>query len=187
MTRHYVYCDSEGFAQFETHLPPAMVPAPVDGMTVVERAEPIGTAPEDGARFHVESGEWRDMRTLEGTRVKKATLVNTERARRSVVPIEYSGRRLDADQRAQKNISDKLSEIKAREDMGQEMPPELMLWRDADNIDQTFENMGQMKAWLQGLVVAIAQRGTEAYVWAWQMKAAIASASTKEELDAIAW
>lgn len=127
---------------------------------------------------------WVDPRTLDQLKAEKRVSIDAERARRSVAPIVYSERNVDADARAQKNISDKLAEIKAREDMGVVMPAELLLWRDADNLTVTFDTMAQMKVWLQGLVVAIAQRGTEAYVWAWQMKALVDAAASAQDLPA---
>lgn len=148
---------------------------------------PKGVRPSADHKFDYTLRQWVDPRTLDDLKELQLVKVDTERAVRNVAPIEYAGRSLDADLLAQKNISDKLSEIKAREDMGQTMPPELMLWRDADNQNETFADMRAMKSWLQGLVVAIAQRGTEAYIWAWQTKAAIAAATTRAELDAISW
>lgn len=148
---------------------------------------PKGVRPSADHKFDYTLKQWVDPRTLDDLKELQLVKVDTERAVRNVAPIEYAGRSLDADLIAQKNIGDKLSEIKAREDMGHAMPPELMLWRDADNLNETFADMQAMKNWLHGLVVAIAQRGTEAYVWAWQVKTAINAATTKEELDAISW
>lgn len=148
---------------------------------------PLPSKPSPEYLFDYESKQWFDPETLDTLMALRMGEVDAERMRRYVEPIQYLGRSLDADLTAQKNISDKLSEIKARENLGLVMPPELMLWRDADNLTEVFASMEAMKEWLQGLVVAIAQRGTEDYVWAWQTKSAIQTAQTKDEVRAIAW
>lgn len=99
-----------------------------------------------------------------------------------VAPVEYDGALLDADLVAQKNVSDKLVEISSREAAGTPMPDQLLVWRDADNLMHTFEDQASYKAWLQGLVVAMATRGTMAYVTSWTRKAQLEAATTYEEL-----
>jgi hypothetical protein len=99
------------------------------------------------------------------------TIIESHRDRIINRQIAYEGVSLDADARSQKFIADKLAEIAAREATGADMPPELLVWRDADNQLHTFSDMPAYRQWLQGLAIAIAQRGTQAMAWSWAKKA----------------
>lgn len=155
---------------------------------VVDGALQVGPAPPGpNLAWDWSAGEWREARSLQAAQAEKRYAIDTERDRLCVEPIQYGGRRLDADPRAQKNISDKLLEIAGREALGEDMPAPLLAWRDADNLMQAFASMQDMKAWLLGLTVAIAQRGSEAYAWSWQAKASADAAQTLEQLGAVAW
>lgn len=130
---------------------------------------------------------WVDARPFATQQAAKLAAVEAERDARIRAPIAYNRRMVDADQRAQQNITDKISELTAREATGTAMPLEAMVWRDADNQTATFETEAEMKMWLQGLVIAITQRGTEAYTWSWQVKELVNTATTSEELAGITW
>lgn len=134
-----------------------------------------------------ESEQWVDARDLKELIAMKLREVEDERDRRISSPIEYLGRTVDADARAQGNITDKINEINAREQIGSPMPVATMIWRDAENTNVTFESQDAMKAWLQGLVIAITQRGTEAYAWSWEVKNQLRSLDSKEEVEAFSW
>ena len=134
-----------------------------------------------------ESEQWVDARDLKELIAMKLREVEDERDRRISSPIEYLGRTVDADARAQGNITDKINEINAREQIGSPMPVATMIWRDAENTNVTFESQDAMKAWLQGLVIAITQRGTEAYAWSWEVKSQLRSLDSKEEVEAFSW
>ena len=134
-----------------------------------------------------ESEQWVDARDLKELIAVKLREVEDERDKRISAPIEYLGRTLDADARAQGNITDKINEINAREQIESPMPVATMIWRDAENTNVTFESQDAMKAWLQGLVIAITQRGTEAYAWSWEVKNQLRSLDSKEEVEAFSW
>ena len=134
-----------------------------------------------------ESEQWVDARDLKELIAMKLREVEDERDKRISAPIEYLGRTVDADARAQGNITDKINEINAREQIGSSMPVAPMIWRDAENTNVTFESQDAMKAWLQGLVIAITQRGTEAYAWSWEVKNQLRSLDSKEEVEAFSW
>ena len=108
--------------------------------------------------------------------------IEQERARRNFLPILADGVRLDADATAQKNLSDKLQEVRESIRLGLVMPPSLMVWKDADNHIHVFTNIQAYHDWLSIFTIAISQRGTMLYAAAWQHKAAIA---TLEDIDAI--
>ena len=134
-----------------------------------------------------ESEQWVDARDLKELIAVKLREVEDERNRRISSPIEYLGRTVDADARAQGNITDKINEINAREQIASPMPVATMIWRDAENTNVTFESQDAMKAWLQGLVIAITQRGTEAYAWSWEVKNQLRSLDSKEEVEVFSW
>lgn len=134
-----------------------------------------------------ESEQWVDARDLKELIAMKLREVEDERDRRISSPIEYLGRTVDADARAQGNITDKINEINAREQIASPMPVATMIWRDAENTNVTFESQDAMKAWLQGLVIAITQRGTEAYAWSWEVKNQLRSLDSKEEVEVFSW
>lgn len=134
-----------------------------------------------------ESEQWVDARDLKELIAMKLREVEDERDKRISAPIEYLGRTVDADARAQGNITDKINEINAREQIGSLMSVATMIWRDAENTNVTFESQDAMKAWLQGLVIAITQRGTEAYAWSWEVKNQLRSLDSKEEVEAFSW
>ena len=134
-----------------------------------------------------ESEQWVDARDLKELIAMKLREVEDDRDKRISAPIEYLGRAVDADARAQGNITDKINEINAREQIGSPMSVATMIWRDAENTNVTFESQDAMKAWLQGLVIAITQRGTEAYAWSWEVKNQLRSLDSKEEVEAFSW
>ena len=134
-----------------------------------------------------ESEQWVDARDLKELIAVKLREVEDERDRRISAPIEYLGRLVDADARAQGNITDKINEISAREQAGSPMPESAMVWRDANNQAVTFDSQEQMCDWLQGLVIAITQRGTEAYSWSWQVKDQLRALESKDAIEAFSW
>ena len=134
-----------------------------------------------------ESEQWVDARDLKELIAMKLREVEDERDRRISSPIEYLGHLVDADARAQANITNKINEINARIQLGQLMPESLMMWLDANNQVVTFDSQEQMRDWLQGLVIAITQRGTEAYAWSWQVKDQLRSLESKDAIEAFSW
>lgn len=149
--------------------------------------QPIPPRPSAGHVFDFASKAWVDARTVNDLKAAKRIAIEAERRRRTVSPIAYDGALLDADKTAQENIANKLLEIGQRMELGQPMPQELLFWRDHDNIDHTFDTVEEYRAWLGGLAVAITERGTQAYAWSWQAKAALAAADSIQAVEAITW
>lgn len=146
--------------------------------------------PERPSVFHEwdwSSKQWADARPIEMILAQKVVQVHQERDRRINAPIEYLGRMVDANPRAQSNITNKINEINARVQTGQAMPENLMIWLDAENQTVRFDSQGQMRDWLQGLVIAITQRGTEAYAWSWQVKDQLRALESKDAIEAFSW
>lgn len=146
--------------------------------------------PERPSVFHEwdwSSKQWTDARPVEMILAQKVVQIHQERDRRINAPIEYLGRMVDANPRAQSNITNKINEINARIQVGQAMPENLMIWLDAENQTVRFDSQEQMRDWLRGLVIAITQRGTEAYAWSWQVKDQLRALDTKSAIEAFSW
>lgn len=144
-----------------------------------------GERPSNVHIFDYTTKQWMDPRTIDELKAPLLVQVNDARIAYSTAPIEYAGRLVDADLTAQSNINNKLLELAACKALGVDMNPDLMLWRDADNNYVTFSTMDDMERWLQGLVTKIAERGTQCYVWMWNIKASIEAATTVDEFPAI--
>ena len=69
-------------------------------------------------------------------------------------------------------------------DLGQPIPAEQLVWRDADNVTHAFADLATYKAWLQGFAIALGARGTMAFAWSWQKKAQLESLSSFEDIVA---
>jgi hypothetical protein len=98
--------------------------------------------------------------------------VDIERERRGYLPIAYAGSTLDADAKAQRNISSWQVQIAA----GVQVPSGFV-WRDANNVDHAAD-----AAFINGLGAAITIRGTLLYQAAWTHKANIQALTTVEDI-----
>jgi len=95
--------------------------------------------------------------------------------------ILYDGKNLQVNSEAQKNITQKLAELRNRLELMELPVVESLFWKDADNIIHTWNNLNKTLAqntqdyfaWLQGLQIAASTRGTILYTVAWQKKADI--------------
>jgi hypothetical protein len=111
--------------------------------------------------------------------------IEAERERRIYARvIVYDGKNVDADAWAQRNISEKLNDIARREQEGVPMPVEMLMWRDADNVDHQFADQAAYRSWLNGLAIALGLRGTQAYAWSWGKKAQLDALG--DDLEALA-
>jgi hypothetical protein len=123
---------------------------------------------------------------LQSALAKRLADVEKERDRRIKAPIAFDDKVLDADDQAQKNITDKLTAIAKREARGK--PPlsaPLLVWRDHLNANHSFPDQGAYRDWLSDLVIAIEERGTQAWIWSWQKKAEMQACATYEQLMAV--
>ncbi|MBQ7626692.1 MAG: DUF4376 domain-containing protein [Rhodocyclaceae bacterium] len=109
-----------------------------------------------------------------------------EREIASTAPIDYTGKRMDADAVAQRNIQGKLAELREREITGAQLPVSDCIWRDYDNITHTWPDCASYQSWLSGLLVAIVERTTALYKAAWEKKAQIESMTDDDLLAAAA-
>ena len=158
-----------------------------DGIAVKYATQNYTAMPQHQCEWDPRAEQWVDTRDLATLKLAKLAQVEAERDRRISAPIRYLERLVDADARAQGNITDKISEIQAREQVGTPMPEATMIWRDAENLNVSFESQEAMKAWLQGLVIAITQRGAEAYAWSWAVKEQLRSLESKDAIEAFSW
>lgn len=110
--------------------------------------------------------------------------VDAERQRRNVLPITVGAITLDADLVAQRNLSDKMTEVAERIRLGIQMPAGLLLWKDYDNVVHTFADIQTYFDWMSAYTVALAERGTRLYIAGWAHKDAIAALTTVEAVEA---
>jgi hypothetical protein len=143
----------------------------------------LGAKPSPWHYYDYPASQW--VMDWDKARAARRAEVDAERSIRTNAVIVQDGITLDADLASQRNVTDKLGEIADREALADPMPAELLIWRDHDNVSHSFADQATYKAWLQALRIAIAQRGTELYVWAWTKKAQIDAATTLEELMAV--
>lgn len=126
------------------------------------------------SRYHVfnwTTKQWEE--DIATAVISRKAEIDIERARRNQDVIIYDGKRLDADAVAQKNLADKLAGVKERIRLGVGMAPELMVWKDADNILHVWDTLQEYCDWLAGLAIALEDRGTRIYTAAWAHKSAI--------------
>lgn len=111
--------------------------------------------------------------------------IEAERDRRLVAPVlVYDGKNLDADQRAQDNLSDVLSRVHSALDRGVALPASQLVWKDYDNVVHTFADTAAYKVWLDGFALAMGDRNIAAWGWSWQKKNDLAALTTYDELAA---
>lgn len=124
-----------------------------------------------------------EAQRLASAKAAAARAVNLRRDAEIAQPIEYAGALLDANAVAQANVKNKLEELRAAEELGVSLDPEMLFWIDYMNGVRTFHSVAEMRAWLLGLVLAISERGTRAYFKAIQLKQQIAAAATTQQVN----
>jgi hypothetical protein len=98
--------------------------------------EPVNI-PERPSSYHVfdwPTHTW--VADLDAIRTAKRQAIEAQREALIYAPlIVYDGKTLDAEARSQRNITEKLNDITRREQESDPMPAEMLMWRDADNVD----------------------------------------------------
>lgn len=123
----------------------------------------------DGTMFSPPPGP-----SLEDVKSVKLTQIENERDAACIVNVTAHGRPWQADTRSQALMSQAIALASA----GLPLPP---VWRDAENNDMTLTGLSD----LLSIAGAIALQVQEAYTTSWVRKAAVESATTIEEVQAI--
>lgn len=110
--------------------------------------------------------------------------VERELRARIEAPIQVGDILLDGDATAQNNLQSKLTEMKARLDLGLATPVELLVWLDYDNGMHTWDTLAEYYAWLAGYAVLLSTRGTLLYRQSWLHKEAIDALGSLAEVHA---
>lgn len=153
----------------------------IDGVLV---HDPIPPRPSEHHELDWQNKTW-NLR-LDLAKAAKHHEIEVERDHRITAPvIAYDGKTLDADAVSIDRLSKKLAAIAAYEMRGETMPTDMLFWRDYDNVTHFFASHEEYKNWLAGLAVALDVRGTLAFVWSIQKKAALQAAQTTEEIAAV--
>lgn len=131
----------------------------------------IPPAPTTFHRWNPESKTWVETRTADGTRAIQEKAIEAEREARIAAPILFDGVMVDADDKSQRNIVNKIDEIRDLTSLGEPgLAPEECVWRLADNSMWQAIDEAAYQTWLTQLAVVIRKRGTQAYTWSWAKK-----------------
>lgn len=145
----------------------------------------IPQQPSPNHRFDFVQKEWIDPRTLEEVKALKHTAIEVERDRILCGQvIVYDGMNLDADKNAKQNLQDKITATNSRISRGTPTPPQMLVWKDHDNVIRPFPDLETYKHWLEGFAIALENRGMMAWAWSWQMKDYVDSLTTVDEVSA---
>ena len=128
----------------------------------------IGDAPTDNHTFDYSFKQWRDTRSLDDLKAQKWTEIKSQRDQLECGGFEFEGNIYDSDQVSQGRI------------MGATIAGVDQVWTLADNttVSLTASQLQQLYTALQAHIASVHERGRIA-------RAAIESAVTKEEVDAI--
>lgn len=185
------FADSDSFDAFAaTHPDCTFVPADVMGSPATHylvdgAVVPVPAAPTATSRWVAAQRAYVEDMDLATARAAALQRIEVGRVSRTVAVYDHGGVQVDADTQAQQNIRDKLDELAQLRKRDQVMPVDQMFWRDAGNELHFFEGLDAYEAWLGDLLIALVQRGTAAYVWAWTQKAALAAATDLPAIAAI--
>jgi hypothetical protein len=138
-----------------------------------QELEAMAARPKYACRWDVSTKAWLDLRRAEDLQAAHAAAIEAERERRLYANIDFQGKTIQARPVDQKNLSDKQWEMQQRVALAQPLPDQLRVWRALDNTLVPFANDAAYMAWLGGLTIALATRGTMAYAWSWGKKAAL--------------
>ncbi len=133
--------------------------------------------------FNYETKTWGG--DVEALRAKRNLQIEAERDLRLVDPvINYNGMLLDADAQSKQNLQDKVTATASRIAQNTPTPPEMLVWKDHTNVIHAFADLATYKAWLDGFVIALENRGMAIWGWSWQRKNDLAALTTFEQVIA---
>lgn len=95
--------------------------------------------------------------------------------------ITYDGHIFQVDEYSVKNIQKKLDELRSAEALN--ITPSPLLWRDLDNNNYYWTDLGEFKLWLNGFVVTIAARTTALIIASFTHKDTITALTTIAEVE----
>lgn len=88
----------------------------------------------------------------------------------STDPLPVNEILIDTDSLSQKNIYDKIQEVRERVRLNIPMQQDFLVWKGANNQVYAFQDLQSYLDWLSVSVIAISERNTRLYVAAWQHK-----------------
>lgn len=120
---------------------------------------------------------------VEKLRAVRHRQIETKRDERLVDPVlNYNGTLVDADAQAKQNLQDKVTATASRIANNTPTPPQMLVWKDHDNVIHPFADLPTYKAWLDGFVIALENRGMNVWAWSWQRKDALNALQTFEDV-----
>lgn len=133
---------------------------------------------------HWNQAEERWVGDIDGAVQARKQEVDQYLQARIQAPIQVGDILLDGDTVAQSNLQSKLTEMKARLDLGLPTSAELLVWRDHHNVTHSWETLTEYYTWLAGYAVLLSTRGTLLYRQSWLHKEAVAALDSLEAVQA---
>ena len=136
--------------------------------------------PSPAHLFNFFTKVWEDPRSLDDFKAAKRIEINTARAAANLSSFQFAGKQIAADELSQRDI-DKVALKVARSG---ELPIDFPgTWKAMDN---TYVPIPDVETW-DAFMDAMIAKGTSNFMHSETLKAAIAAATTVEEIQAITW
>lgn len=133
----------------------------------------IGPKPGEGYVINKLKKAW--VPNYDGIRRQLGVELDRERQVRSYYAISVDGVMFDGDAKAQANVKAKLEEVRARLELDLPMAMDLMVWRDANNVNHQWGSLIEYNDFLLRYAIALSERGSRLYADMWRHKEKIDS------------
>ena len=130
------------------------------------RSGAANTAPSPNYDWNTTAQVW--VPNISKAKAKKLQEVEQNRIALADAPILYQNVSIDANAVSRDNILGKYLEIQTAIALG--LTPSPLIWKDSTNTFLSWADVPSYKLWLEGLVMAIANRNTRLYQRSWSAK-----------------
>jgi hypothetical protein len=127
---------------------------------------------------------WYDARDAAAIKAAKRLAIDEVRDNLAGQAILVGAITLDADPASRALLTGKIAAMQERQRLGISLAPELLVWRDADNVTHSWATDESYLDWLTRAALAIEERTTALYIAAWSLKEALDQLSTPADLAA---
>lgn len=177
--RYYLYVDQDGFVVSSSS--GVGEPAEVPGLTVEEVSTPVDVlAGPPGKRLRAADLQWVDARSLAEAKAAKNLEINASRLAANTSYFTFNGKQIAVDALSRSDIDASNGIISLTGALPGGWPG---AWKAMDN---TYVAIPDIATWT-AFYAAMVTQGTANFVYSQQLKAALAAATTLEQVDAIYW
>ncbi len=177
--RYYLYVDQAGFVTSAAN--GVGEPAEVPGLTVVEVSGPVDIlSGPPGHRLRASDLQWVDSRTLEQAKEAKNAEINAARLAANQSTFTFANKQIAVDPLSRSDIDGANGIISLTGALPGGWPG---AWKAVDN---TYVAIPDISTWT-AFYAAMVTQGTTNFVYSQQLKAALAAATTLQQVDAIYW